>query len=328
MRIALAGLGGAATRGHLPALIRNRPDLQLVAATDPDPGRPLPAALSAIPRFDDAQEMLERIECDVLAIATEPQQHAPLIALAIERGLHVVCEKPLTVTRSDLDAVARLCAERPDLAVVPVHQYRYSPPWAGVSRWARWAARLGRLQLLSVDVQRVGTDRHASSPWRSDLPTAGGMLADAGVHFLALAWSIDPRLDLLAAVRRCDETGGERSSALFQMRSGLLKLQVWNRAPVRRTSLDLRLTGASLAWRDHAASLRVGGLDLRREVAALSDRAHVDSLYEPLYRDLAASLHSEVWRARQTSEALGVTAALVDLLERSPVEAAVAVGNG
>jgi predicted dehydrogenase len=300
----------------------------LVGAADPDAGRlaALGGRLPHVPLFASTEKMLARVACDVLVVATEPHAHARLIALGMERGLHVLCEKPLTVTRTEHEAVSRTCARRPDLALVPVHQYRYSPPWASISCWARWAARLRRPYALTVDLQRDGTDRHAVSPWRADLTTAGGMLADAGVHFLALAWTIDEQLDLLAAVRGSDDAGHERSAAIMRIGPGILKIQVWNGAPARHTSLELRLEGAEIAWRDDVATLRLGGRTLlRRRVDALSDRDHVDGLYAVLYRDLVANLGRDVWRMRRTAEALGVGDALVTLLERTPVDAVVGV---
>jgi len=268
--------------------------------------------------------MLAQVDADALLIATEPRAHARLIETGMERGLHVVCEKPLAIERGEHEAITAACGRRPDLALVPVHQYRYSPPWTSFRRWARKAARKGHPFALIVDLQRNGTDRHAASPWRADPAYAGGTFADAGVHFLALAWTLEERLEVLAASRR-REAAGERSAALLRLGSGVLKLQVWNGAAARHTGLELQLQHATISWRDGLASLRVGGRTLvRRRVEALSDRSHVDDLYGALYRDLARNLGSEAWRMQRTAEALGVSEVLVTLLERTPLDAGVA----
>ena len=323
MRIAIAGLGGAASRGHLPALAQLGGAVRLVGAADPDEERraALAKRLRGAALFESAEEMLAGVDAEVLVVASEPRVHGGLVAAGMERGLHVVCEKPLAVARGDHEATAAACVRRPELALVPVHQYRYSPPWASIRRWGRWAARLRRPYALTVDLQRKGTDLHAASPWRSDPACSGGMLADAGVHFIALAWTLDERLEPLAAVRHQDEAGCERSAMLLRMGSGLLRLQAWNGAAARHTGLELQLEGATISWRDELAALRRGGRTLlRRRVPALSDRSHVDALYGPLYRDLAANLGNEVWRMRRTSEALGVGEVLVSLLERTPLD--------
>jgi predicted dehydrogenase len=294
--------------------------VKLVAAADPDAGRraALAPQLRGVRLFATATEMLSQIEADVLVVATEPFAHANLVTAAIGHGLHVVCEKPVAITRDDHEAVAAACGRRPDLALVPVYQYRYSPTWAVIRRWGRWAARLGRPYALTVDLYRAGTDRYAASTWRADLVRSGGMLADAGVHFIALAWTFGERLEPLAVSREGDQDGGERCATLLRMGSGVFRLRAWNGASVRYTGLELELGRATITWRDEIATLQRGGRTLlRRRVPALSDRSHVDSLYGPLYQDLATNLGSDGWRMRRTAEALGVGEVLISLLERS-----------
>jgi predicted dehydrogenase len=330
MRVAVAGLGGAFARGHLSALaqLERERELTLVGVADPDASRrsAVRDQLAHVAVFADADDMLASVSSDVLVIATEPAAHAILVALGVQHGVHVLCEKPLTVTEAQHDIVVRACAQRPDLAVVPVHQYRYSPQWVSIARWARCAGRLRVPYSLVVDVHRNGTDSHAASGWRSDIAAAGGMLADAGVHFLALAWTLREQLEVLAGVRGCDQAGGERSAATVQLGSGVLTIRVWSGAPIRRTCVELRLKRAAITWHDRAVRFEVCGRTLlRRDVDALSDRSHVDALYLPLYRDLVEHLRHDAWRARRTAEALEVSAALVTLLKCAPIDAGVAV---
>jgi predicted dehydrogenase len=324
MRIAIAGVGGAASRGHLPALAQLEKRMTVVGAADPDAGRrtELAMRLPRLPVFASTEEMLARVGCDVLVVATEPGSHAALVALGMQHGLHVVCEKPLSVTRAEYDAIAQACARRPDLALIPVHQYRYSPQWTSISRWARAAARLRRPYSLTIDLQRVGTNPYATSRWRTDLRGTGGMLADQGVHFLALAWTIDKQLDPLAAVRQPDESGHERAAAIVRMGHGVLTIQASNAAAVRHTTVELGLDRATITWFDDAATITVGKRTLlRRRVDALTDQSHVNALYLSLYRDLVENLSHDTWRKHRTAEALGVGSTLLTLLERTPIDA-------
>jgi predicted dehydrogenase len=319
LRVAIAGLGGAASRGHLPALTQLRGAARLVGAADPDEERRVAVGrqLNGAALFESAEEMLERVEAEVLVVASQPPSHSGLVAAGMERGLNVVCEKPLTVSRENHEVIAAACVRRPGPALVAVHQYRYSPAWSWIRRWARLAAGLQRPYTLTVDLQRQGTDPHAASPWRADRAQSGGMLADAGVHFIALAWTLDPRIEPLAAARHQDEVGRECSAMLLRMGSGLLRFQASNGAPARHTGLELRVEGTTISWRDEKLALQWRNRTLlRRQVRALSDRTHVDALYAPLYRDLAANLGDESWRMRHTAEALGVDEVLVSLLER------------
>jgi predicted dehydrogenase len=323
MRVAIAGLGGACLRGHLPAIADFAGTIVVVAAADPDAARRLELGrrLPGVPLFANAQHMLAGVACDVLVVATEPSSHARLVALGLEHGLHVVCEKPLTLTTAEHATVAKACARRPDLALISVHQYRFSPAWASMSRWARGAARRRRHYTLAVDLQRSGTDRHAASRWRADIAGAGGMLADAGVHFLALAWTIDEQLEVLAAARLRDAAGHERSGAIVRVGSGVLTIRAWNGAPTRHTGLKLRVGRASITWHDDASAFRIGRRTvLRRRVEALSDRDHVDALYRSLYGEIVTHLRDRAWRVRRTAEALIVGRALIGLLDEAPVD--------
>jgi predicted dehydrogenase len=325
VRIALAGLGSAAERGHLPAIAQlvSRGIASLVGAADPsEDARSVAAARlqpQSPPLFASAEQMLDAVDCELLVIAAEPPAHADLIERGLAGNLHVVCEKPLVLTREHYERVAQAHARRPDLAIVPVHQYRYSPTWISISRWARMATRLRVPFRMVADVERPTTDSFAASAWRTDLDRSGGMLADHGVHYLSLAWTIDPHLDVLAGARTF-EADGERSVASLRLGSGVLTIRVRTGAPARRTAISLEAAGAQLSWCDEALAVALGGRPvLARPVAGLADRAHVDALYGRFYADLARNLRRPAWRAQRTAEALLVGRALLELLERPAV---------
>jgi predicted dehydrogenase len=319
LRIALAGLGTAVSRGHLPAIARlaSEGTLTLAGAADPDARRraSVGAGLPATPLFESAEAMLASVSCDVLVVAADPSMHADLVVLGLERGLHVVCEKPLVLTRGGYDRVARAHARRLDLGLVSVHQYRYSPTWTAMSRCAWLASRLHLPFALVVDVKREGVDPLAASPWRSDIELSGGMLADHGVHYLALAWMVDQHLDVLAGSRTANATG-ERSGASVRIGSGALTIQASTGNAARRTQVTLHIANVGLRWRDEAFDVVVAGRTvLSRPVATLADRSYVDALYEHLYRDLVRNLARPAWRGHRTAETLAVGRALLVLLD-------------
>jgi hypothetical protein len=136
------------------------------------------------------------------------------------------------------------------------------------------------------------------------------MLADHGVHALALAWTISEDLEPLAWT-------GER--ATVRVGSGRLELSLSRTAARRGTTVDLRVPRVCWRWEDERSELLVGGRALRtRRVPALSDRLHVDSLYGAFYRELEQRLGDPAWRRLRTREALTVGAVLVELRSRRP----------
>jgi predicted dehydrogenase len=318
LRVALAGLGGAATRGHLPAIdqLAARDEVELVGAADPDAR--CRAAFAAVrphvPVFERTDAMLTEAEVELLVVATEPNSHAPLTVLGLERGLRVLCEKPLTLSGEQYAAIARVCRRRPDAALVPVHQYRYSPAWLPVMRWGRRAHRCDVPFSLAVELERPRPDPNAASPWRADPADSGGLLADHAVHFLALAWAVGRGLEAMGG-SQSPSAGGQRCAASAKLGSGRLEISMQRGGRRRRTRIELRLAGFAYSWTDATVSLALRGQRLAsRRVEALSDRGHVDSLYLPLYRDLLDHGSDPTWLNVHQAEALGVGAALLDLL--------------
>ena len=107
--VVLIGCGGRGTGAHLPNLVRER----LLAVVDPDEGQSAKALkyikdnaekfqlkgldLSKVKVFTDYRRMFDEFagQFDAVVIATPDHQHALPCMMAIARGKHVYCEKPL-----------------------------------------------------------------------------------------------------------------------------------------------------------------------------------------------------------------------------------------
>jgi len=99
-----------------PNLARNaaqHPETELLAIADPSPRR-LSAAHASFPAAtatDDYRCVLEDPRIDAVLIATPPETHCALVIEALERGKHVLVEKPLATDAADaarmVDAAAR-----------------------------------------------------------------------------------------------------------------------------------------------------------------------------------------------------------------------------
>ena len=133
LRGALIGVGRVARHGHLPGW-RARPDVAFVAAADARPeGRD--DFLAAYPDarwYDSAEELLAREKLDFADVCTPPAEHARISRAALERGLHVLCEKPLAVVPGDVAPLAD-AARAADRALVTVHNWKHAPALAKVT---------------------------------------------------------------------------------------------------------------------------------------------------------------------------------------------------
>lgn len=321
MKVALAGLGGAAVHGHLPALraLEAQGHVSLVAVADRafEPRKRAEATLRGVPVFTSVESMLSSVESDTLIIATEPSSHARLIELAFNHGVHVVCEKPLVITERHLAMAQAAAVGSRELAIVTMHQYRYSSTWIRLSPWIRAANALHMPFSVLAEVSRQGVeDPHAASSWRTETSISGGALADHGAHYIALAWIVNPTLSVLDGERAWDGPGAERSWGRIRVGSGVLELRMSTASSTRTTRVEVCVPGASFDWQGKRAKLRVAGRGVASwRTGALSDRDYLDSLYLAFYRDLVQNLSDNRWRARRTTESLDVGAAIVDLLQ-------------
>ncbi len=114
---------GYFARHHLEAW-RRIPDASIVAAADPQPDR----AQAFAPRvYGSAKEMLEREKLDFVDIVARVDQHLPLVQLALQTRVAIICQKPLaTDWATALDMVGRA-----EAAGVPfmVHENWRWQPW-------------------------------------------------------------------------------------------------------------------------------------------------------------------------------------------------------
>ncbi len=126
MKIALVGAGVIA-RVHVKALAAL--GMQPAAVCDIDASKAeklLREFALDLPVFTDYGEMLADFAPDAVHICTPHGLHADMVVAALERDIHVLCEKPLCIKESDIPRI--LAAEQRSKATLGVcHQNRYNP---------------------------------------------------------------------------------------------------------------------------------------------------------------------------------------------------------
>ena len=195
LRGAIVGLGNVALAVHAPAWAARRDDVDIVAVSDTAPERrdAIHALLPTARWYDAPEDLLARERLDFVDVCTPPSSHAELVCRALERSLHVLCEKPLVVTPQELDRVVAL-AEATGRAVHTVHNWHHAPIIARASEVVR-AGTLGRLtrvvwQTLRTQPAAAAGNGHPASNWRLDPARAGGgILTDHGWHAVYLVGS-------------------------------------------------------------------------------------------------------------------------------------------
>src|SRR5256886_881832 len=187
-RGALIGAGGIARQSHLPALrgaLGARVDV--VALVDSAPGVP---PVDGIPLLRDRAALRDLAPLDFIDICTPTASHLELTVWGLEQGYHVVCEKPVAVTRVEAERIAA-ASRASGRVVMPCHQYRYNPVWLRVKEWlaagaiGRWHLAEFSIHRLAADPGRAGAAQAGSTPWRGTSATGrGGVLLDHGTHLV------------------------------------------------------------------------------------------------------------------------------------------------
>jgi predicted dehydrogenase len=206
-RGAIIGLGNVALHGHLPGWRRRR-DVEIVAVTDarPEQHALVSAHAPAARWYPTSAELLAEAPVDFVDICTPPSSHAPLIRTALERGRHVICEKPLVSAPHDLAPLAQL-AETSGRVLHTVHNWHHAPIVHRTAELIR-EGRIGRVKhviwhTLRTRPAAAGDER--GGYWRVDPAVAGGgVLSDHGWHvfYVVQRWVGEPPVSVSARLER------------------------------------------------------------------------------------------------------------------------------
>src|SRR5215470_9694536 len=109
-RIAIVGLGKIARDQHVPALAAST-ELELAGVASPH------NKLEGVPSYSDIETLLEGApDIEAVSLCTTPQVRYGIARFALQRGLHVLLEKPPGVTISEVQALAA-AADREQVAL-------------------------------------------------------------------------------------------------------------------------------------------------------------------------------------------------------------------
>src|SRR5687768_14752759 len=123
IRLAVVGLGKMGLSHH--AMINVHPRVKVAAVCDRT-GYVLDvlSKYTGVRTYTDFDAMLREVELDAVIIATPSSSHAQMVKAALEKGLHVFCEKPFCLDTKDGEDVTRMAGEKGLVNQVGYH-YRF-----------------------------------------------------------------------------------------------------------------------------------------------------------------------------------------------------------
>ena len=179
IRVGLLAYGAIGSEHNMA--VQNTSGLVLAAVCDTKPER-IAAAREVAPDFvgfSDANEMLDSGLIDLVVISTPPNSHFHWAKQSLERGIHVVLEKPMALTTDECDQLIQLSLDK-NLLLVVYQNRRFDSDFVTM-----------RSQILSGAIGEVyqfdtfvGGYSRPCDYWHSDSVVSGGAIFDWGSHFI------------------------------------------------------------------------------------------------------------------------------------------------
>ena len=221
LKIALAG-AGMISWYHLVGW-RNLGDrVRVVAVCDPDGAKAAKRAEEfSIPHiYRDPEAMFDAEKIDALDVASPRQTHAGWVEAAAMRGIDVLCQKPLTPTLAESDALVRRVAGKSRL--MAHENWRFRPWYRELKRWIA-AGELGNLVLARMALISSGLvpDSNGRRPLLEREPYTQHeermMIAEVLIHHLDVMRFLCGELRVVAArcARTVPDVVGETVAAIF-----------------------------------------------------------------------------------------------------------------
>jgi predicted dehydrogenase len=187
LRGALIGCGFV-SQFHIDAW-SHVPDARLVALCDLDPDRLTRAAqrVTRAAAYTSAADLFERERSlDFVEICTQPESHRVLVDLAARHGVHILCQKPAAITRSEFAEMIGAC----DSAGVRfmIHENWRFRPWYRALRALIDSGSIGRpirVRIAHRDTRSIRPEGFVDQPYQAAMPRL--ILMDMGCHLIDTA---------------------------------------------------------------------------------------------------------------------------------------------
>ena len=177
LKVALVGVGGI-SGCHIPTW-ESMEETELVALCDVRPERFEPYEGKRC--YTDFDEMLEKEEIDILDICLPSYMHPEFSIKAMNKGINVLCEKPISLKKEDVAPIYE-AAKRNNVKFMVAHVLRFWPEFDYVKQVVK-SGKYGKV--MSGFVQRLNhMPRTSWDGWMFDEKRSGFVPFDLHIHDL------------------------------------------------------------------------------------------------------------------------------------------------
>lgn len=178
IKVALVGIGGMG--GVHFGCYKDIADAEVVAVCDvrPDMAKEK-VADDNVKIYSSYDELLANETPDIVDICTPSYMHREMSIKALEKGINVLCEKPMSLSSEDAAAVLEV-AEKSGKCFMTAHVVRFMTPYMYLKNVID-SKELG--ELLRLDMKRISSiPRWSWEDWMRDTAKSGGTPMDLSIH--------------------------------------------------------------------------------------------------------------------------------------------------
>lgn len=244
IKIGVAGLGKMGI-SHL-SIVNSHPETQVVACDSSGLVLDVVGRYTGLAAYRDYDAMLASAGLDAVIVATPSRLHAEMVGKALDRGLHVFCEKPFSLDWRESEALAARAAERGLINQVGYH-YRYVGAFREMRRLVE-AGAIGRITHVLAEAYGPVVLKPQGTTWRSDRRAGGGCLYDYAAHPINLVnwcFGLPDRVSgtVMAAIFSADTDDEVYASFAYDGGPSVQLSVNWSDESYRKMSTRLTLTG-------------------------------------------------------------------------------------
>ena len=202
--------------------------------------------LSVVRTYSDYKEMIEKESLDFILVATPTRFHYPMVKYALDKDLHVFCEKPFSLNSNEGEELNALAVQKGLVNQVGYHNH-FIGTFRELKRLLK-AGVLGDLVHFMGEAYGPVVTKEKGGTWRSKPEEGGGCLYDYASHVLNLIQEIVGRpvkasgSQLKSIYSKGVEDAVYSTLTLNNGVSGLLSVN-WSDETYRKMSTSLTIIG-------------------------------------------------------------------------------------
>ncbi len=218
-------LGAARVNERLLPAIVEASNSELVAIASRRPGAAAETLAKYAPQqqgvqvYDQLEALLDDANVEAVYLPLANREHAEWTLRAIERGKHVLCEKPMALRVADIEAI-EAAARRRQVTVMEGFMYRFHPQHARVQELVR-SGLIGELRFVRASYSFM---MRPARMYRlsENIENGGGAMWDIGCYAIhsARMWFDEDPVSVTATAKYVDSGADISTSGILNFRDG------------------------------------------------------------------------------------------------------------